>query len=252
MTKHRGWWSAGLLGALIAAFLALPTTLQAQSATTSILEKYDLDRPDANMIYCRMPDVPVQGLGTIVTAGSNATVTAGTGTPFAGLAENDVLYALSPATGAVETRYIITWTSNTQVTVDAAVDWSTAQNFSYKHVACGTTANDGWFDMAPYNYASIIVNVAQLNVTGGINFRWECRASAPQAAPVQVCPTTINTFRNVTVAGITDGAINCAVEEPYAQCRVGMAIATSDDGGDLTTNREQISIQVDRRMSGPR
>lgn len=240
-----------LVGAL-AVLLALQGPLpfvKAQSNTTySIVENYDLD--SATLTFCRLQPDPIQGLGLITTSGSNTVVTAATGTPFAGLGENDVLYGLSAATGAQETRYITTWTSNVSVTVNAAVDWSspaTGINFSYKHLYCGTTANDGWFDVSGFVYSSIIVNVQQLNTTTGIDFRWECRNSAPGAAPVQVCPTTINTFRTVTVAGITDGAVNCAVEEPYAQCRVGMKLNTTDDGGDLTTNREQIFISYSPR-----
>lgn len=225
--------------------LFLPPAAGAQGHVRLVVENYDLD--STTFTYCIATEVPLSGLGRIETSGSSATVTAvdSTATPFARVEIGDIIYVTNLA-GNQDTRFVTAKASSISLTVNAVVDWDITGGyaFTWREVNCGTADTDGWFPVDQFvvdpPYAvTMVAQVDQINVTGGINFRWECAAGVEK--PVRVCPATGST--NITLATI-DGRTACIIDFPFDRCRIGMAIGSADDGGDLTTNMEQIKMYV--------
>lgn len=115
---------------------------------------------------------------------------------------------------------------------------------------CGTAADSGWFRVGqftnqPGGSVIMVAEVNQANTTSGIDFRWECSVAGSSSLPLQVCPTTNGTVTTVlnAAAGI-GGRYACVVDFPMDRCRIGMKLTSTDDGNDLTTNAESISMYV--------
>lgn len=228
-------------------------TVQAQELkSANYMFKYDLD--STTMTFCRLegtkgdPFGPGNvGLAPINISSANGNVaatTAGTN-PFLGLAAKDVINVVYKD-GTTDTKVIITFTDNDTIVVDSAFTTTvTAQSFNWYKTRCGTTDADGWIDVSAYAYKAITFEIEQVNVTGGLDVRWDCKDPDIGGNPVQVFPSctvgACNTVQNYSgVAGITSRT-KLVINEPSGSCRIGVAIHTGDDGNDLTTNTEQLT-----------
>lgn len=212
-----------------------------------ILRAYDLD--STTYIYPVLSQGIFPGPGRAVTVGSSTTVTASTNpasaAPFQPIGVGSVLYFGDPASSI---RTVTAKASDTSITVDTAIDLSTnstaGYGFAYQTLTTGATATDGWFRLGSPNISSAIqIQIDQLNVTGGIDVRVECRLAGGD--PVSAF------YRNVTTAGIGGGTgtsdtgrIVYEILPHFRECRLGLKIGGADDGNDLTTNAESISAWV--------
>lgn len=239
------------LVALILLALCPAAALAQETRSANFTYLYDLDA--TAITYCRMEGVSgnpfgsgIPGPANIQTTGSSATldaVTAGTN-PFVNVAAKDVI-AVRSQDGSTALRVVISKASSDQIVVNAVITIVNSPFQFYKHV-CGTTAESGWIDVGNYVNRSIVFSIAQVAVTGGIDVRVECRDPGIGSPPVQIFPScttgacgTVQAYTGI--AGITS-TTKIVIPEPTGSCRVGMLINSADDGGDLTTNTEQITI----------
>lgn len=106
--------------------------------------------------------------------------------------------------------------------------------YTFCNTTCGTLAASGWLYTWGVDQTSFFFHLDQMVVTGGIDMKIECREDAASTV------TTVYTSPNYT----STGTIRVIIPENYYQCRMGFKIGTSDDGGDLTTNLEKISVNA--------
>lgn len=245
-------WKLVLAALLLLVGMALPALAQpGRQHVDLVLLDYDLD--STSYVYPVLGQRIIPGPGRAQTSGSSATVTAGaTSTnPFDEIGVGDVIY-FSPGsvTDTVLQRRVTAKASATSITVDSAVDLSgngtTGVAWEYQHFSTGTAITNGWFNLpSPTISSAVMVEVSQLNVTGGIDVRIECRMEIGSGNPVSAF------YRNVTTAGIgagtttTDtGIIVYEVLPHFRQCRVGLKIGGADDGDDTGANAEKITVKV--------
>lgn len=232
-----------LLMALAVLGLAVPAA-QAQTAKARtdipVFVGYPLDA--TSLTYCAIGG-PQTGSGRVKTSGSNTTVTAVSGLPdpFTNLVEGDKLMFGTP-TGIV-TRIIVTASSATSVVVDAAVNLgSTGVAFSYQTygATCGTAATSGWFSVLPGDY-TLCVRIAQMNVTGTIDFAVDTRnQDAYGSGPISLLT---GSFASATYP---DNGDCFNIGEKTSSFRVGLKINGTDDGGDTGANEERVFVYLSR------
>lgn len=214
-----------------------------------------LGRGDSPFATGRLNDFKIK------TVGSTTTVTEDTAStnPFTDLAVGDLIQ-VDRTDGTTDVRVILARASAASVTVDSVVDWTGGFKFSWFKQKCGTAATDGWVDVSGYSDKTITFSLEQVNVTGGIDVRWECKGDSTAgttALPVILYPgetdgcgggTLSSGVCNFTTAGITSRT-SVVSFEPWGACRLGVLIHTSDDGGDTGANEEQINgwIMLSRR-----
>jgi hypothetical protein len=219
---------------------------------------YDLDA--TSVTYCKVVGhdgtpfgTGISVTGKIATSGSSATTTEVADTdPFTGIGVGDILI-VDKGTGAENAlvRVVATATSVSSVAVNSAWDLETDQAgnsgyfFKWRDLRCGTAATDGWIDVSAKIRSTIVFQLDQVNVTGGVDVRIECRDGFLGAAANQVFPQcasgSCNTYQNYTTAGIASRT-KVVIDENWSQCRVGLKIGSADDGGDTGANAEQITI----------
>lgn len=238
------------LGLVLALLIPAKYSNAGSTSNAEFTVKYDLDATEVT--YCTLG--PARALpGLVETSGSSVTTTEVADTdPFAGLAAGDILIASKDSTNRF-VRSIITFTSASEVVVDAAWDLSADYQVSARELECGTGAENGWLDVGGFDVWAVLLEIDQMNVTGGIDVRIECRTGNLNASPVQVFPETdpgaSNTYQNYDgTAGIELRTLTIGNGYIFQQCRVGIKIGTSDDGGDLTTNAERIDIGLVRYL----
>jgi hypothetical protein len=237
--------------ALLTIFL-IASQAEAQVTSGILTGHYDVD--SATYTACRTIgsgsaiQTPVPLVGPVNSAGT--TLTAVSGTPFAGLAVGDVLVMPPTATGVLpEIRSIITYTSNTSVVVDTAPTATlTNAQLSRLQQRCGTGDDAGWLKITDYTNVTLTIQVAQINTTTGIDAIVECRSNAPGALPSQVYPdnSTAAASRTYTAAGHESRSrISISSAAGCPQVRVMFKLKSTDDGADTTTARELIDVMVD-------
>lgn len=247
---------------LVLLLILLPASVWADPVRqATFFYKYPLDA--LTMTYCvvlgrgNFPfSTPIPNDFRIKTTGSSTSVTENTAStnPFTDLAVGDLL-VVDRTDGTTDVRVILTRTDAANVVVDSAVDWSGGFKFSWYKQKCGTTATDGWVDVSGWSDKTITFSIEQMNVTGGIDVRWECKGDAmagTTSMPVIIYPgetdgcgggTLGTNVCNFTTAGVTSRT-SVVSFEPWGACRVGVLIHTNDDGGDTGANEEQISAWV--------
>ena len=233
------------------AFL-LPALCEAQQIrSANFTYLYDLDA--TAITYCRLEGVDGNPFGAakagpanIKTTGSSATVaavTAGT-SPFANVAVTDVIEAVT-TDGVRNLRVVIARADADSITVNSAWNLGTSVPFGYRSTVCGTAATSGMIDVSNYQNRSIVFSMPQVDATGGIDVRVECKDPGIGSNWVQVFPACTTgscaTVQNYATAGLAS-ATKVVIPEPTAFCRVGMLIHTADDGDDLTTHTEQLTV----------
>lgn len=212
------------------------------------VEQYNLN--STSYIACTT-DVPVAGVGRVKNASSGTTITfAGDRGSFGVLAAGDEVFFLVPpprpgAPGA-RTRRVVSSATPTTLTVTAAVDLSgngtEGYAWDYRKVSCGTGAEDGWQLTANSLWADAAWQIDQLNVTGGIDVRVQCRD--PGTAAYTVYPDPANSAStNECLKGNFTAANACKliITGHWQECRVQFKIGTNDDGGDTGADAESIS-----------
>jgi hypothetical protein len=234
-----------LLGA--AALLSQPLFSQPAPAPVSRVITYKWDLDSATEQFAVLDANETQVNVTVSTSGSSTTVT-GT-SAFGAIAVNSMLHFNGPNSGSdLFTRGTSAKASASSITVDSAITLAAADLFtySYRNLTVGTGNRDGAFSVRGLDRYTIDVNLLQVNATGGVAFRTLCRTMTPDAAweqvdPALTPPATTPTYYTFTAAGHYAYSSNL----PMSECRVGAKIVTADDGGDLTTNQEQISIGME-------
>ncbi len=247
-----------LIGAAIAAFLSLSGVAHAQPISDfrsyPLATLYDLD--STSLIYCR-----TSGASNIVfqdnritrvpiTAAANSTTVTSTGGAFTNLVVGDHLFLVDPSPltlGRVVERVITARASANSITISSAVSTSTAvsqQSFEWRKLECGTAATSGWVPVEALRPVKFSIAVNQLSVaTGGVDIRVECREQGEDAQPFRVYPTT--GFTNYTAAGIDSRlVVGLSIYDLWKECRVGVKLSGTDDGGDTGANAEQITIRA--------
>lgn len=112
--------------------------------------------------------------------------------------------------------------------------------------ATGIAAGDGWMVKAYNQYLSVSMEIDQVVVTGGIDFRIEARMlndDGTYTAGIAIWPA--DGAKNKTLATGADNEIQLVPDHVY-QIRVGIKIGSADDGDDETTNAEEISVVVNQ------
>jgi len=248
-----------LITALFLILGALPVHAEEQVANYFLL--YDLDA--TSITYCRVTNLNGDPFGQPITvtagrldsSGSSTTIveeTVGTN-PFLAVAVGDILVA---NTGDEATKYgvVTAKASAASITIHSARDWSAGYSFGILRPACGTAATSGWIDLpAKYENKVIGFHLTQISgVTGGIDFRVECKGGYPNAQPNPVYPssatatcgggTNASGFCNFTTAGITTGNLDVMVDEAHRSCRVGLLIHTSETAETVEADNERITV----------
>lgn len=250
-----------LLAAMILALL-MAGGISAQPANTSriLLWQYNLLEASAaggTPVYCA-PGTAIStssrvysGSGGVVS--SSTTLTAVSGTPFLGVSAGAMLL-ITDTNGSTYRRSVTVASSSTSVVISGAAVTITSGNIQSggsqnpngsTNMACGTTAAFGAFNVTMGQKFQVQVGVGQNVNTGGLSFHLQCRtnpeADWAQVSPALTWPAVTPTYTSALASG-TIGTFILGTIDAYSQCRVGMMIVTTDDGNDLTTNAEQISI----------
>lgn len=184
----------------------------------------------------------------VKTAGSSVTVTTFTAAaaPFANVAVGDLITLVAKGStansgtppGTRFTRYVLTRADANNITISgAAIDISDGASLSWRKFSAGSTAADGWIPVDNLIDANFIFQIDQANTTTGIDYKVECKGTSPTATPVIIIGPITKTNAQTPYA-----APNVFTER-WAFCRLGIKITSTDDGGDLTTNEEKISIE---------
>lgn len=254
-----------LLSLLALLLIPLGGVQGAEQKTASFAILYDLDAtaityPLVTGLGGSPWGSPMAGSSRIKTTGSSASVTEATAStnPFTDLSVGD-LVMVNLQDGTTDLRVIITRTDAANIILNAAVDWSATGGVAFRWLkqTTGTAVTNGWIDISGMDDVTMTIYFDQINVTGGVDMRWECKAAGVNAAPVIVYPgesdgcgsagTLGTNVCNLTgTAGITSG-LALVVTEPWTACRLGLFIHTSDDGADTTTNTEQITATLTGR-----
>jgi hypothetical protein len=224
------------------AILASPALAQEQQVGR-MAAKYDLDSTD--FIYCRLegqggsPFAPgYTGPAPIKTSGSSATVVESTAStdPFTDVAVGDVLVA----DGNVMS--VIARASAASITVDAAVTLAEGTTFRFFKHSCGTAATDGWISVSGAESVILGFEMNQEDTNTGVSVRWECRAPTPGAQAVQIYPDNSGgaAVKTYTAAGI-DARTWVNITGGLESCRIGMKMASTDDGADTGAAMESIN-----------
>lgn len=230
------------LAALIAVLAA-----SAARAGTPIVFDYDVDSLSYYYpILCTPPsNAPCPGDGysdarRITTSGAaSTTVTAVSSNAAFDLAAVGSLITFTPSgTTTAVARQITAKASSNSITISGAAVNIAAAGVPFRlwNLNAGTgAASDGWFPASATISFNFLVDITQISVTGGIDYKLECRHIYPGggvSSPYPVVATTNKTAVSVSTGG---WALSGTAQGPWDQCRVGLKIGTSDDDGVLIT-----------------
>ncbi len=241
---------------LLAVVFAAATVNAAEVEHAAFNIDYDLDA--TAITYCNVTGErgspfarPVAVPIRITTSGSSTTTTelVASSAPFESVAAGDILI-VDPGTGPANVlrRVITAKASSASLTVNTAWDLSATAgyNFYYLKTSCGTAATSGWISVAGATQFTINFQIDQVNVTGGVDMQVQCRGASVGSAPIQIFPScttgSCNTVQNYSGTAGLASRTTIVTTASYSDCRVGILIHTSDDGGDTGANAEQITI----------
>ncbi len=225
---------------ILAALLAL-AALPALAVERTFVRNYDV--ASTSFIYCSTTDF-IAGNGRASTSGSSATVT-GSGTNFRRLVAGDEIFVTRPSfPGSQATttdRRVVqtTPTSDTSLTLTAVADWSAGFSWRFRHVECGTGAEDGWINVglakADFEWVATTVNATS------VSFNVQCRNTGDSARPATtVYPDPANSAstdscKSGSPLDANDGA-SCRIIGAglYSECRCGMKVNTDTGAQDLS------------------
>lgn len=235
--------------ALGAIALGLPGLASAQRVGDRVIplqSLYDLD--SASYIYCvttgannkvwgewrSSPDL----VHTDGGAGSNIDGKAAPEDAFAQVSVGDELqFNLA---GVTEYRTVLN-RSDDSASVNADIDLDnsygndgtgTGYHFNWRKLVCGTSATSGWVPLEAFGARTYMIHIDQMVATS-IDAKLECEVVGGASSPITVWTKNYTAVAEDIV--VIDG------DQRYTRCRLGWKINT-DDGDDLTTNAEQISV----------
>ena len=239
---------------LTAALAVLPIPIAAQAGQPNQLftlaALYDLD--STSYIYCTTTgergflDPPRNNQIRVTSSTTTLAATVALTSPFATVGVGDFVYVV--VNGVPEERVVVARASADSLTMNAALSATmTNVQFGWRDRTCGVEAANGWFPVNPFTGVSISLMVSQIVVTGQIEFKIQCRDSGVDAQAVDVYAEGMSIYRtggyNAAQVDNDDIIIHNGVKL-FHECRVGMLIDSADDGDDLTTNGEQVTIKV--------
>ena len=230
------------LAVLLAAavLLGLASSSQAGPART-LLWQYNLN--STTEIFCGLG--PEFDGSNRVTASASTTVTAVSGSPFANV-QVGARILITDSNGTSYERAVTVRNSATSIVISGTGVTITSGVFKAQNVTCSTSNNDaGAFAVDEFSSFTVGISISQQVTTGGIQFRLQCRVAGggpwvqqyPALTPPAVGPT-------YSPAYTSTGQFTLGSQDAFGECRVGMLIVTNDDGNDLTTNAEQVTIIV--------
>lgn len=233
--------------------LAVLLSLALPAAAGEQVYVRELDLDATSYTHCSTTSTTA-GRGRIVNAGSSTTITTvNSVSGFGQLRAGDEIFVTIPVAGVMtRTRRVISAPSSgghSSIVLTAALDLSgngtSGFAWDFALVSCGTGAEDGWLLSAQALWTDVTWQVDQLNVTGGIDVRVQCRGTGPTAtAAVTVYPDPANSASTDECKKGNFTAVNACrliVTGHWSQCRIGFKIGTNDDGGDTGANAESIS-----------
>lgn len=248
----------------LGALLFTPLTILAEEQrVASFMVKYDVDS-DSD-IYCVLNGIggpwgpDISGGAPIKTSGSSTSVTevVTDSNPFLGMAVDDVILIGYPD-GTSDTRVIVTFTDDSNVVVDEAIDLSAGYAFRWRDSACGTTITNGWIDVSAFSRVKAVIEYNQGDLGTGLDVLFEGMAGAIDAHEVTLYPGDIPatnacgggtlTSDHCTLATSDAGtkAARLALDIPEGWRRVRIAInRNGTDSSDATTNRERVTAYIE-------
>lgn len=257
-------------GVVRKALLALALVLgvaqwsSARSATAHAIFAYKYDVDSATLTYPRMIGMnndpyggSQDGRGTIKTSGSSTTVTenVASSSPFIDVNVGDVIIVRRVTSTPPQDDIVVVTAkaSDASITVDTAVDWSAGFLWRWYKLAAGTASTDGWINVEGAESVAMTVQYEQGDLDA-LRVRWECRTANIGAQPVIVYPGessdcglggTLSVDRcSFAAAGINSRLTVMVQPNPFTQCRVGLAFATTDTS-DAGANLEQVTVTID-------
>lgn len=238
---------------LLALLVLLPSLVSAQQAQRTARLYYNYDVSSTSYIYCKYTGsggspfgAELKGYGLIKTTGSTTTLDEldAASNSFTGMAAGDLLLIRNAGTGVTSLRRIVTFTSVSQVVVDAAIDLGTAGvTFNWLKQSCGTAATDGWVDVSLFYRLTFERALTTFNATS-IQTQVECQLNG-------VGSYTIDTS-SVTATGSYAYSIGSGV---WDSCRMGVKVTTDTGLQSLTGSQAFLSapevVQYDDSVTGP-
>lgn len=246
MTKARFVTMALAVVALLA-----PATVR---AANPVVVDYELD---STTYVCPVLCTPPQDTGCgpdatgysdgrrITTSGAaTTTVTAVDDDAFDMVAVGDML-SIGGDSGSAMARRAPTWrrvtakASADSITVDSNVTIADADNARF--TLFRLVVNGGWWKWTPSGDGEVFIDIAQMNTTGGIDYKLEARHCYANG----VC-TTPEILAGPTNKAAAESDRVAFDKEFVDQVRVCFKITTADDGGDTGANAEKITVTAIR------
>jgi hypothetical protein len=237
-----------LCRALFLAVLAVSASVvRAQVAPNvfvPIVSSHDYD--SATPTACLLGPL-VTGLGTVSTSGSSATLTADRTTSFTStITANAELMLQAPGSTVTTFAKVDSVTDGDTLVMRDAITVAAGTAWSYRNVTCGTGAGDGWFgvtNVTPMRTWNL--TVAQIALaSGSMAVTLRCKQSPWETLGTLVYPET-GAAGSECATGLFTTTASCKIVDNdirHTLCR--WLVALTDDAGDLTTNREQVTISV--------
>jgi hypothetical protein len=187
--------------------------------------------------------VKTSGAATSITA-----VTAGT-QPFKFVAVGDeVTFPTDGATpvgadkprGGSVTRYVLTRADADNITINGSnIDLSLGYTFTYRKVACGTAATDGWVPTASFGDFEFSMQIDQSDASS-VDVAIYCENFGAASAPTRVYQQTFT-----SPYGDPGGRVTYATNLHWDRCRVGITLGS--DASDAGGNLEKLSVYFSGR-----
>lgn len=238
---------------------------QAINGEITLVNNYDLD--STSYVYCVEigqnenvwgANILSPGTSRAITSGSSTGITLAAGPTLAFsvlTAGDEIIFNSKGAVGGgsvqplgTQTTRVVTAVNNSgaDITVNAAIDLSVpavGTVWTWRKRACGDGTGSltgylgGWIPMNDVLRWNFQFTTVQLDVTGGIDYKVECKQLGYLASPVVVIPAT-----NITATGSI--AATSELAQMFDVCRFGFKIGSADDGADTTTHTEKLGVYL--------
>lgn len=212
-------------------------------------QAYDLD--STSFTACSTTEL-APGRGRVTNASSSTTITTVSSVSgFLGLVAGDEVFvdlSLPADASRAWTRRVVATTPTTgstlvlTVAIDLSANGTAGYAWQFRKVSCGTGAEDGWLLTARSTWTEVSWQVDQLNVTGGIDVRVQCRDSGLAAYTVYPDPANSASANECLKGNFTAvNACRLIVTGHWGECRIQWKIGAADDGGDTGADAESLS-----------